>query len=85
MKIDDTFPETIQEFAKDLVKICNKHSLAKFNGKFDINTFYKKDCDSWGTINFDWNTGRHGVDSSKILLRTEKFMRMELNYKGEKC
>ena len=85
MEIEDNFPKTIQEFAKDLVKICNKHSLAKFNGKFDINTFYKKDCDSWGTINFDWSTGRHGADSSKIVLRTEKYMRMELKNRRREC
>lgn len=58
--------------------ICKKHKLDKFHGSFDQTSFYHKDCESWGTFTFSWDSGRHGSGYNKIQLRADRRMNMTL-------
>lgn len=65
-------PESIENFSKDLIQLCQKHKVSNFSGEMKLNTFFKDDaidCKDWGRFNFHYEWGRHGDDSRRISVR----------------
>jgi hypothetical protein len=66
------FPKEIINAAQDIIKFCQKNDLSEFSGSFNMNSFNNDNVRHWGDIHFNWERGRHGDDSQKIHIRSEK-------------
>ena len=63
----DMIPQDVLDFAKELGELCAKHDLYGFQGRFNPG-FQSK----WNnTIQFSWDSGRHGATESKIKLSSD--------------
>lgn len=68
----EQFPKEIISAAQDIVRFCQKNKLSEFSGSFNMDSFNNENVRYWGTIHFNWKAGRHGDDSQKIHIRSEK-------------
>jgi len=70
--MNNQFPKEIITSAQDIIRFCQKNELSTFSGSFSMDSFTNENVRDWGTVHFNWKKGRHGDDSQKIHIRTEK-------------